>query len=278
MTLPTDDYIRELETELAVARKRKAMEEENAQLRSQSEQLLVEQQHAEAAAAMAKRQLSEFEKQIDQARREIEHLAEQKSNLVDEGTVRARSQLAVVQKELETARIARTEQKKHMDREINDRNAAIEQLNKKIATALENLRDLEGGAKRIEANAIAQNEKINADKQALERDVSNLQERKLTLGHEARTLEAKIKANREEIDKLEQELEQAREQAATAKRENAAMQAQLEAKRTELTEISRAFNAVKEEKGKIEKDRDALVAQRVKLKGEIKKIERQARA
>src|SRR5690242_12058871 len=182
--MTTAEYINELEKRLAFERRTDESEAVAKRAEEATQRAKLEQQRAEAATAQAKRTLSEVEAEILAARREIEHAAEQKSNLIDEGTVRAQEQLKVVKADLDKARQNAAQQRKELLREITDKTATVEQLNKAIQTAQETRRAAEAAAKSIEDEGIRNNERINKDRQALEREVGNLEAQKLMLNSE----------------------------------------------------------------------------------------------
>ncbi len=236
--------------------------------------LLAEQKQAEAATSQAKRLLTQFEKQIAEQRGEIERLGEQKSNLIDEATERAKVSLVTVKAELDKMRLSAANQKKQLTREITDKTATLEQINKKIEKAQSNQRDIMGGAQQIEAEAMRQNEQLNRNKQSLERDVANAQAHLLQLNSEIKRRET----NLDEAKRYEAERKQAADAAHRAKQELSAMQAELEAKRMELTDLHNATRLVKEEMAAYAQETQTLQAKRGQLQGEIKRLEREARA
>ena len=242
-----------------------------------TQKLKNEQLRAEAATSQAKRDLLALQAKLAEARAEVEMMAEQKSNLIDEGTERAKVSLVTVKAELDKARQNAAHTRKDLARDITDKTATVEQLKKAIERLQANKKELEGAATSIEANAISQNEQINANKQALEREVGNLQAQKLTLNSEVKRLQA----NLEEAKRHDAERKQAQESAHRAKQELQAIADQLEAKRQDLSDLNESNRAAKEiaaiaseEKRVLARETANLQAQKTKLEREIAQREK----
>jgi len=142
--ITTDEYIKELERELAVAKQRKTSEEKQTQAKAATEKAIAEQRQAEAATSNAKRELLALQAKISEARAEVEMMAEQKSNLIDEGTERAKVSLVTVKAELDKARQNAAHTRKELARDITDKTATVEQLKKAIERLQANKKELEG--------------------------------------------------------------------------------------------------------------------------------------
>ncbi len=263
-----------LENLLQPTKDLKAVFEHAKNIEAETRRLLAEQQQAEAKASQAKRLSAQYDKEIAEKQGEIERLAEQKSNLIDEGTQRAQQTQATVKRELEKMRLSAATQKKQFMRELTDLAATIEQKRKEIARLEENRRDLAGGAQQIEANAMAASETMNANKRSLEHDVANLQAQKLQLNSEVKRLQA----NMDDAKRYEAEKKKAEESTHRAKQELSAMEAQLSAKRADLTDLNQAIRLLKEEAAAYAQETGQLQAKKGQLQSEIKRLEREARA
>src|SRR6185503_19447682 len=98
----------------------------------ETQQLKSEQQKALSDTSNAKREVVALRAQIAELRAEVEMMVEQKSNLIDEGTERAKVSLVTVKAELDKARQNAAHVRKELARDITDKTATVEQLKKAI--------------------------------------------------------------------------------------------------------------------------------------------------
>lgn len=189
------DCVKELqafENTFAAAKQLRDIFEQAKGIEAEKNRLKAEMDAAVIKTEQAKRELAQLEKKLADARLEVELAAEQKSNWIEEGTKRAQESLKTVKAELDRVRGLAAKQKQALTREITDMTANREQLKKEVATMTASKRNLEGGAQRVENEALRASERINQDKQSLEREVANLQNQKSQLGHEVKRLETRL--------------------------------------------------------------------------------------